>query len=296
MVIYIWYVFIIDDYKYAMDTDFLSKIKKLLEEIFIAEQNFYRDKYSSFGFDEIFLKNFNESSFKSLPILTQNELAQVPYKSRTYKEGEGLNKLIHSESADTYFLIHRLLDEISEDQLPYYGSRPIMLFSNMYEAIERCLFFYSKGILPLIGEVNNPSVIFATAKNYDVDMIFTDHASCESFKEGLINLSLPVKNVAIIDTLFQSEDLVWPEEIKVDFIWNIPEVGRIAYACPEFLLKKEKIFHAYDDVHIEAAISAIITSSRLQASPIIRYQTNIGIEESRQKCSCGKKSFSIPIL
>src|SRR3989344_4658261 len=58
----------------------------------------------------------------------------------------------------------------------------------------------------------------------------------------------------------------------------------------------KKISHAYDDVHIEAAISAIITSSRLQASPIIRYQTNIGIEESRQKCSCGKKSFSIPIL
>lgn len=278
-----------------MDLKFLNKIENILRMVINTEPNFYRDKFKKAGVNVEMLSGLDEAMFLSLPTLKLDEIALAPYQSRLYKEGTGFNKLIYSESQKRYFLIHRLLEEITQDQLTIDGSRPIVILNNMYEAIERCLFFYEKGILPLIGEVYNPTVVFSMAQQYEADMIYIDHPSVETFRDGLLRASLPLKSITVIDSVFYEEDLNWPQNFKVRLILSVLEAGRIAYSCPGSNLKEGIIFHPYDDIFIEFLNSAVVvTSSRLVACPIIRFDISIKATICDSICGCNKTSFVIP--
>lgn len=276
-----------------MDQEFFQKIMDLLVNLWNAEPSFYREKYAWAGFTENNLKTINPVSFKTLPLVTKNELAETRYRDRIYEEKSGLNKLVFSEEANTYFLIHRTLEEIRGDALPVKGERPMVILSNVYEAIEGCLFFYENGTLPLIGEIYNPAVIYSSARQYQIDTLFIDHASILKLRKELLAQPIKIRHVTIIDSSFYTEDLDWPENIEKTFVFSIPEFGRIAYACQEFLQKKELILHPYDDVYIEPSALSILTSTRLKACPMIRYQSAVYIEQADARCNCGKTAFKI---
>lgn len=276
-----------------MDAEFLQKIKELIGLVLAAKPDFYRKKYASAGIDVTRLDTLNESNWNSFPILTKQELAYAPYDSRCYGEKPGLNKLIFSNEADQYFLIHRTLEEIRQEQLPYDGTRPMVIFENVYEAIERCLYFYEQNVLPLIGEFHNPAVIYATARQYEVDTIFMDRAAIRAFREKLLEILPALKSVTVIDDTFSQEDLEWPEKIKLNFTLSIPEIGSIAHACPESIVQKDLIFHPADDVYIEPSALSIITTTRLKACPMLRYRSHIYFEKISPRCLCPKASLKI---
>ncbi|MBI4119314.1 MAG: hypothetical protein HY456_00520 [Parcubacteria group bacterium] len=277
-----------------MDKKFSEDLKKILKTVIAADVDFYRKKYAQAGLDisESWIEELTEEKFKLLPITTKKEVALAPYRSRLYEEKSGLNKLINCEEAGRYFLIHRTLEEIRRDDLPFAGERPMVLLNDVYEAIERCLFFYEKNMLPLIGEVYNPAVVTATARQYNVDTMFIDHASIVSFRDALLKLNLPLKSVTVIDPAFEKNDFEWPENVKLNFVLSVPETGRIAYACPEATAEKKFIFHPYDDVHIEPGL-AVVTSARLKACPMIRYRSSLFLEEVESKCACNKPALKL---
>lgn len=272
--------------------DFLANLKPLLKFIVSAEADFYRKKYSEAGItvSEQWLNDLTEEKFKFIPVVTKKEIALAPYRSRLYEEKSGVNKLINCEEAGRYFLVHRTLEEIGQDDLPFKGERPMVLLNDIYEAIERCLFFYEKNILPLIGEIYNPAVVTATARQYNVDNLFIDHASIVNFRDALLKLNLPLKSVTVIDSAFEKSDFDWPQNIKLNFVISLPETGRIAYACPEAIAERKFVFHPYGDVHIEPGL-AVISSARLKACPIIRYQSYVYLEPADKICGCSRPSF-----
>jgi len=275
-----------------MSEEFFGKIKYLLQAIIAGEQSFYRDKYS--GLDLKIIEDLSKDNFSLLPIISKSDLAEAPYKNRCYGEGTGINKLIFFEDNNSYFLIHRTIEEIGKDDLPVVGERPMVILSNVYEAVERCVFFYEKRILPLIGEANNFTVVYATARQYKIDSLFIDHISVEKFRKGLLTEPQnKISHVTVIDSMFLLGDLEWPENIKKAFILSIPEFGRIAFSCPEITKKSGLVLHSYPDVYIEPGALSVLTSSRLWACPMIRYKSTIYMERIVAECKCGLAAFKI---
>lgn len=274
-----------------MDNAFLKKVQRIILEAFAKKTNFYRIKALSLGIKKKDIEKLDKAVFQTFPITTLKELADTPYSQRLLQEKPGLNKLVFSEGATRYFLIHRTLEEIREDALPLDGTRPLVLMQDVYEAIECCLFFYEHHVLPLIGEILNPSVLYAAAQQYRIDSLYIDHDSITNFREGLLKLDLPLKSVTIIDSGFTAEDLRWPKQFSIHCIMSIPEFGRIAYACPESIVKKLFIFHPYPDIFIEPLKSSILTSTRLHACPMIRYQSSLSFRTTQSQCRCKETSF-----
>ncbi|GEM_PF-4582510 len=275
-----------------MTDKFIKEVQAILEQAFKIKDNFYRLKYQSAGIDKKSLALFNKETFLKLPLTTLNELAKSPYKNRCLEEKKGLNKLVFSKEADRYFLIHRDLTEIEKEALPIKGvRRPMILMQDVYEALEHCLFFYEHSILPLIGEVLNPAVVYATAKQYQVDLLVIDGQSVANFREGLLKLNLPLKAVIVVDSAFNTDSLKWSKKINVDCILSLTEFGPVAYSCPQALSKQKFVFHSYQDTMIEPAEFAILTSIRLRSCPMIRYKSSLPLKAVESRCSCGKASL-----
>src|SRR3989344_4595983 len=108
-----------------MRTDFLRRVKAILLDAFEKSDDFYRVVYHAAGIDKKDIAQLTQKSFSSLPVVTLKDLANAPYKQRCIKEDRGFNKLVFSNDADRYFLVHRTLEEIREDYVPYEGSRPL---------------------------------------------------------------------------------------------------------------------------------------------------------------------------
>jgi hypothetical protein len=269
-----------------MDNAFLKKLQRIILEAFAKKTNFYRIKALSHGIKKKDIEKLDKEVFQTFPITTLQELADTPYRQRSLQEKPGLNKLVFSEGATRYFLIHRTLEEIRKDALPLDGTRPLVLMQDVYEAIERCLFFYAHHVLPLIGEVLNPSVVYAAAQQYRIDSLYIDHDSITNFREGILKLNLPLKAVTVIDSSFTDSDLKWPKGIKIHYIISLPEFGRVAYACPESVARKKLVCHPYGDTFIEPAKQAILTSVRLRSCSMIRYQSKLTFKAVESQCSC----------
>lgn len=101
-----------------------------------------------------------------------------------------------------------------------------------------------------------------------------------------------LKNIVVIDRFFEAEDYLMFPEVEKDFVLEVEETGRIAYLCKESEKKSEYVFHPFDDAFIEPGLTKV-TSSRLKTSPLIRYQTDIFLEEVESKCSCNLRSFRL---
>lgn len=230
------------------------------------------------------------TDLQKLPILKTDELIKCSSKQRPSKDTQGFYKMV--SAGPKYFLVFRSLEEIRNMDLPLGFTRPLVLMQDTYEAIEYCLFFYERKLLPLIGEVLNPAVLFATAKQYEVDSIYFDSFCAGNFYPELKKLKLPLKSITLIDSKIDTKYLKLFKGMKVNYIISLPEFGPVAYACKDNL-KKGFVFHAFDDVMIEEGKNALLTSLRLNFCPMIRYKSNLNIEEININCSCSKKIYSI---
>ena len=277
-----------------MSESFLKNLKKLLADVLAAEPEFYRKKYLNAVIDDDCIRNLDEERFKTLPAATKEEIARAPYAGRLYQEGSGITKLIPCVEAGRSFLLHRTLEEIKEDDLPYEGARPMVLMSNMYEAIERCLFFYERNILPLIGEFRNPAVAVSSARQYNIDALVMDHTAVLQYRRMLCALNLNIQSVTVVDSTFHKDDFSgWPPETTKYFVVSFPETGRLAYSCPRAAAEDKLVLHPYPDVYIEPSALSVITSVRFKSCPMIRYRAPVYFEDVRSVCGCGKASFAL---
>ena len=77
-------------------------------------------------------------------------------------------KIIH---AGNPYLVPRRLQDIAGETFGIRCERPLVLFTDPQEAVEKSLWFYARNILPLIGEPNNLAVTAFAAQRYGVDAI-----------------------------------------------------------------------------------------------------------------------------
>lgn len=273
-----------------MEKAFIKNLQIIVGTILNKKNDFYKERYKASGIKKGFISSLNEETLHQLPVITLKELALSPFKKRRIEEKPGFNKLVLSTEADRYFIIHRSLEEIKKDSLPLEGTRPLVLFQDVYEALEHCLFFYEQGILPLIGEVGNPAIVYASAKQYNVDSVYLDNQCLKSLLDELLKLNLPIKSITLIDSYINST-YNWPKGITVHYILSLPEFGRIAYACPKTINKKPFVFHPFSDTYIEPSKLSILTSSRLHACPMIRYRSPFSFKETKATCTCNRSSF-----
>ncbi len=277
-----------------MNSRFISQLQLIFNEIVKKRTNFYYQKYSKAKIKGKSLSALNEELFNNLPTVTLAELAKTPYKNRFISEKPGFNKLVFSKKADRFLLIHRDLEEIAKaGPTVNKGIRPMVLMEDVYEAIEACLYFYEHKTLPLIGEVLNPAVVYATAAQYDINSLIIDRSCLLQFRSELLKLKIKLDNVTVVGAEFSSDDISWPKIKTVNAILSLPEFGRIAYACSELITKKKFVFHPYKDVLIEAGLNAILTSTRLKSCPMIRYKSDLSLTETNSSCSHKEQSFTL---
>lgn len=79
--------------------------------------------------------------------------------------------------------------------------RPLIFLSDIHKAIEQCFFFYERGILPLIGEPQNPAVTLSIAKQYGVDAILVDKVIFEKFKTSILESGFDPKSIIIVENV-----------------------------------------------------------------------------------------------
>lgn len=273
-----------------MNAQFKKKLQNILIEIFQKKANFYKKKYLKAGIKKKDVAKFDYNLFKKLPPVSARELANTFYKLRNLKEELGLNKLVFLKNLNKFILVHKTLEEIKKNSLPLAGLRPMIIVQDLYESFEHCLFFYQKGILPVIGEIANPAMLFANAMQYNVDSLVLDLATKKLFQTELLRLNLPLRSVTIVDSFFSSDGLVWTEEIDCHYILALPEFGKIAYLCKESLKSGHTVFHSFDDVLIESGRKTVLTSVSLKANPMIRYQSSLHLKQDKI-CVCGRPSF-----
>lgn len=275
-----------------MNTQLRENLRNILIEIFQKKANFYKIKYLKAEINKKDITNLDDGLFKKLPLTLERELADTPYKLRNLKEELGLNKLVFLKNLNKFILVHKPLEEIKKDSLPLGGSRPMVIMQDSYEAFEYCLFFYQQGILPLIGEIVNPAMLYANAAQYRIDSLVLDLASKKLFQTELLKSNLPLKSVTIVDSSFSSDGIIWPEKIDRNYILALPEFGKIVFLCKKSLESGSTVFHSFEDVFIEPGEKTVLTSGSLRANPMIRYQSSLHLEQEKI-CLCGRPSFRI---
>lgn len=273
-----------------MDTQLKKKLQALLSEIYHSRDNFYKKKFLQAGIEKKDIGDFDLEVFNKLPMTTVKDLENTPYNKRCLKEEQGLNKLVYLKNINKFILMHRTLREIKENPIPLNGFRPMVILQDLYESLEYCLSFYQQKRIPLIGEITNPAILYATASQYRIDSLVLDIASKKLFQTELFKLKLSLKAVTVVDSFFSPEGLAWPKTIDCNYSLSLPEFGKIAFLCKEAFKKGFFLFHSFRDVFIEPGEKTVLTSVNLQACPMIRYQSNLHLE-ARGSCICSKQAF-----
>lgn len=228
--------------------------------------------------------------FNELPHVTTDELIGMPTEERTYIRINNVAKIIHTYSKP--FIIEWNQDSLRAE---YYGDtgtvRPLVLLNNGHEALEKSMWFYTRNVLPLIGEIRNLPVAAYAASKYQVDAIVTDESIIQPFVPILAEQYAleRIRSLTLMGSSFNDGVLPFILEKFGDcrLLLALPEVGSIAESCPESLHTDKLVFHPVENCVTEfSGTSLVVTKTVLLPTPIIKYATSLVGESVATKCSC----------
>src|SRR5438094_151780 len=98
-----------------------------------------------------------------LPIFPHDGFASVPLRAREYKKKKGFVTILR-EGGHPY-LWKWALEDLTGDYL-HRGKRPLTLFSDAHDGIEKPMTLLHRNILPLNGSLANASVTSFAASQY----------------------------------------------------------------------------------------------------------------------------------
>lgn len=229
--------------------------------------------------------------FDELPCVTVSDLINSPIEARTYVRGNNVAKIVHAYASP--FIIEWNTDSLCSEQ---YGDpqskRPLVLLHDGYEALEKSVWFYVHGILPLLGEAKNLPVAAYAAAAYQIDALVTDESTIRAFAPLLAKQHAlkDIHSFTLMGSSFDGAILPFVLERFADcrLLLTLSEVGSIAESCPESLHVGVPIFHPVENCIIEFSDKRlIVTKIVLLPTPIIKYVTSLDGESVTTKCSCG---------
>src|SRR3989344_7882332 len=190
------------------------------------------------------------------------------------------NKIVHSTSP---FLATRSLAEIGKENYGAKAKRPLVLFSDEQEALEKSIWFYAHNILPLIGEPNNiPFTIFA-AKRYKINALVSEPSIAEDFLSRLEG-EYEINRVAALTLIASRFDVSQLLRFRlagrgIRAILGTSAVGAFAEACPEAFAKDQLVFHADGNSVFTVRNGRLFVGKFNFSFPLIDYDTRMDARE-----------------
>jgi hypothetical protein len=236
-----------------------SQFAELIRDVAdTKEADFYREIWGT------------ERSFASLPTVSREDFLRVPLSRRRFKMEKALVKVVHDPRG--MFLSEWAFSDIAKESFGIVSARPLVYMANSGETLEKSMWCYGNGVVPLAGE-KDPDIAMYAARKYRVNSVITDPASVHKI-ESLCKDHAPLESISILGTEF---DVTALEPFRsyaasVRLVWALPETGAFAVAA----LSSEPRFEALPGCHLEATGETLIVS-KLQplVTPIIRYRTEI---------------------
>lgn len=100
----------------------------------------------------------------------------------------------------------RSFDAIAREPFALPSERPLVMFENPHESLEKSLHCYLNGMTPLIAE-KNLEVTLAAAAKYEIDALVCDSASLAKLHPFLSTRRIPLSSISVIDSASDLEAL-----------------------------------------------------------------------------------------
>lgn len=225
-----------------------------------SESDFYRKRWGT------------HTTFSDLPITSRSDLALCPLSQRSYKKEQGLMKVVHS--GELFFLSAWSFADIAGEAYGAPSKRPLVYFENSHETIEKAMWCYRNGMVPLSGE-RNVEIAMLAARAYQIDSLITDPASAVSLTPYLRERTEPLSSISFIADAFDREQIAHYSQYakRIRLVLSLPETG--AFAVAE--LGGNAAFSPLPNCSIEKRDTLILTKATSLITPIIRYDTGIPV-------------------
>lgn len=205
----------------------------------------------------------------SLPVVTREDFTHTPLSRRRYKDALGLVKVVHDRAGQ--FLSEWAFEDIAREPWGISSKRPMVYLESAHEAIEKSMWCYKHGMVPLIGE-KEPAIAAYTASRYRVDSLITDARSLLGL-EQFLRARGPLESITLIGDTFDRDMLrqfsAYARTLRL--VLYLPETGAIA----ESTLDAYPMFTPVLNCRIEYEKTLVITKLALLITPVIRYKTLI---------------------
>ncbi|HEY4502160.1 MAG TPA: hypothetical protein VJJ20_03810 [Candidatus Paceibacterota bacterium] len=207
--------------------------------------------------------------FAELPVVTREDFLKTPLSLRRYKDEKALIKIVHDPAGA--FLSEWSFVDIGREAYGLPARRPMVFLENPHEAIEKSMWCYEHGMLPLVGEKTLEIATYA-AEKYKIDSLITDTSSLIKL-EPYVRGRGPLDSISILGERFEPKELLHFGQYarQVRLVLALPETGAIAAAA----LAAEPRWEALPDCILENTETLLVTKKRLLVTPIVRYQTTL---------------------
>lgn len=212
-----------------------------------------------------------ERDFRTLPTVSCADFLHVPLSKRRYKKGRALTKIVHTPEGP--FLSEWSFDDIGREPWGVPSKRPMVYLEDSHEALEKSMWCYENGMVPLIGERDADIAMFAAGK-YQIDQLVTDPASLPKLSPYLNSRGEKLLSLTILGDSFDVPALMSFSDVAhtVRLVLRLPETGAIA----EGSLTEHPIFRPTGGAFLEIEEGFLMaTKTALLTTPVIRYRTGI---------------------
>jgi hypothetical protein len=219
--------------------------------------DFYRSKWGK------------ERSFEALPTISREDFLRVPLSRRRYKVEKALVKVVHDPSG--VFLSEWAFSDIAKEAYGLASARPLVYMTSPHETIEKAMWCYGNGVVPLAGE-KDPDIAMYAAGKYRVTSMITDPEALQKFKP-YFDSHERLESISVVGTAFDLGELqpfrAYADTVRL--VLALPETGAFAEAP----LSSEPRFTALPDCFIERDETLVVSKQLPLVTPIIRYRTEI---------------------
>lgn len=253
-------------------TEYTGGLEQLVT--FVRESplsDFYRNKWKG------------EKAFERLPYSSRADFAAVPLSHRRYKKEKGMVKIVGT--GEQAFLSEWSFSDIGRELYAPHSMRPFVYLTDPFEAVEKSLWCYENGMMPLVGEKDSDMAIFAAGR-YQIDSLIVDEQSLAKFAPFFSTLRAPLSSITIIASNFAPSELMSFERYasSIRLVLALPETGAFAEAS----LSRNPEFAPLPHCVIEHDSEISLTKIVQYPTPIIRYRTEI-----RAAPTAGGRSFTL---
>jgi len=207
----------------------------------------------------------------SLELHTRADFIRIPLSERRSKESKSLVKIVHADEGD--FLSEWSFDDIGGEPYGAITKRPMVYMVSAHEAIEKSMWCYERGMVPLIGEPDS-AIAAQSAEKYRIDQLIVDAESLAKLMPYLSARAEPLLSISVIGASFDIASLLpfthYAKEVRL--VLALPETGALA----EAKLEKEPVFHVIAGCTAKGE-SLIVTKEAQLVTPIKEYETGIRV-------------------